>query len=59
MRRFFDPDEALELVLDVTRNSANKIAVALGADAAQVADGQLEYYDVRPDGQLVYGVALD
>jgi alkylhydroperoxidase family enzyme len=59
VRRAFAPDEAVELVLDVTRNSANKIAVALGADAAQVADGEIEYYDVRPDGQLVYGVALD
>ncbi len=59
VRHAFDPFEATELVLDVTRNSANKIAVALGADAAQVADGQLEYYDVGPDGQLAYGLSLD
>ncbi len=58
VRRAFDPAEATELVLDVTRNSANKMAVALGADAAQVAEGELEYYDVQPDGQLVYGLAL-
>ena len=58
VRHAYDPAEAIELVLDVTRNSANKIAVALGADAAQVADGQLDYYDVGPDGQLVSGLRL-
>ena len=42
VRQAYDPAAAVELVLDVTRNSANKIAVALGADAAQVADGELE-----------------
>ncbi len=59
IRRSFDPADALELVLDVTRNSANKIAVALGADATQVADGEIEYFDVQPDGQLVYDLQLD
>ena len=32
-------EQRVELVLDVTRNALNKIAVALGADAAHVEDG--------------------
>jgi hypothetical protein len=48
----------VEVVLDVTRNALNKIAVALGADAAHVEDG-IEVYDVEPDGTLVYGVPVD
>ena len=45
-------------MLDVTRNALNKIAVALGADAAHVEDG-VEIYDIGPDGTLVYGLTLD
>ena len=52
------PAQQVELVLDITRNSLNKIAVALGADAAHVAEG-VELYDVEPDGSLVYGLTLD
>jgi AhpD family alkylhydroperoxidase len=52
------PDQQVELVLDVTRNALNKVAVALGADAAHVEDG-IEVYDVEPDGSLVYGLAPD
>ena len=48
----------VELVLDVTRNALNKVAVALGADAAHVDDG-IEVYDVEPDGSLVYGLSAD
>ena len=55
VRATFLPAEAVELVLDVARNSANKIAVALGADQAQVPDGELELYDVGADGQLIVG----
>jgi len=51
------PAQRVELVLDVTRNALNKIAVALGADAAHVEDG-IEIYDVEPDGSLVYGLTL-
>jgi hypothetical protein len=51
------PAQQVELVLDVTRNALNKIAVALGADAAHVKDG-VEIYDVEPDGSLVYGLTL-
>jgi alkylhydroperoxidase family enzyme len=59
VRGAFDPAEATELVLDVTRNSANKIAVALGADAAEVADGEVDYFDIGPDGQLISGLVVD
>jgi AhpD family alkylhydroperoxidase len=52
------PAQQVEVVLDVTRNALNKIAVALGADAAHVEDG-VEVYDVEPDGTLVYGVPVD
>ena len=47
----------MELVLDVTRNALNKIAVALGADAAHVDEG-IEIYDITADGGLVYGLTL-
>jgi alkylhydroperoxidase family enzyme len=57
VRRSFAPGEAVELVLDVARNSANKIAVALGADQAQVPAGELELYDVGADGQLIAGLS--
>ena len=50
--------QQVELVLDVTRNALNKIAVALGADAAHVEDG-IEIYDVALDGSLVYGLDPD
>jgi hypothetical protein len=56
-RRVFAPDQATELVLDVMRNSANKIAVAFAADAAHVDEG-VEYYDIDPtSGDPVYGLA--
>jgi alkylhydroperoxidase family enzyme len=58
VRAEFDPAEALELVLDVARNAANKIAVTFGADQANVADG-VEYYDVDELGELVYGLTPD
>ncbi len=39
------------------RNSANKVAVAFGADAPNVADG-LQLYDIGPDGGMVMGEPL-
>ena len=39
------PAAATELILDIVRNAANKIAVAFGADAPQVQTG-IEYYDI-------------
>ena len=50
----FSDAEALEVTLDVTRNAANKIAVALGADAPRVEEGT-ERYVLGLDGQPVYG----
>jgi len=58
LRAHADVAQQVELVLDVTRNALNKIAVALGADAAHVEDG-IEIYDVTPDGSLVYGLEPD
>ena len=41
----------VEVVLDVARNAANKIAVALGADAAHVSEG-VELFRTDLDGDL-------
>ena len=56
LRRHFSPAQQVELVLDVTRNATNKVAVALAADAANVEEGY-EVYDVDEDGNLVYGLS--
>jgi alkylhydroperoxidase family enzyme len=53
VRKNFSKSEAAELTLDVMRNAANKIAVALGADAARVDSGT-ERYLVDEDGQTVF-----
>ena len=45
------PEQVVEVVLDVARNAANKIAVALGADAAAVTDG-VELFRTDADGNL-------
>jgi alkylhydroperoxidase family enzyme len=49
----FTPQQATEIVLDVTRNATNKIAVALAADQPNVSDG-VELFDVSPDGAYSY-----
>ncbi|WP_085128596.1 carboxymuconolactone decarboxylase family protein [Mycolicibacter engbaekii] len=54
VRRHFTDEQAVELTLDVMRNAGNKIAVALAADAARVADGT-ERYLLDADGQTVFG----
>ena len=52
----FGPAAATELILDIIRNAANKIAVAFGAAAPRVETG-VEYYDIDGStGQLQYGV---
>jgi alkylhydroperoxidase family enzyme len=56
VRRTFSPAEALEIVLDVVRNAANKVAVALQADQAVVASG-VEFFALEADGSLKYGLA--
>jgi alkylhydroperoxidase family enzyme len=53
MREHFSDAEALEITLDVMRNAANKIAVALGGDAARVEEGTERYF-LGLDGQPVY-----
>jgi alkylhydroperoxidase family enzyme len=47
--------EITELVLDVVRNAANKIAVALGGDAPVVSEG-IEFYDIDGTGEVVADV---
>lgn len=54
----FTDAQLVELVLDVMRNGANKVAVAFGADEPNVTDG-VELYDVLADGTLEYGLSLD
>jgi alkylhydroperoxidase family enzyme len=49
----FTEAETVELVLDIVRNAANKIAVLFKADAPHVADG-IELYDLSDDGDVVY-----
>jgi hypothetical protein len=53
----FSPAQLVELSLDVMRNSANKVAVAFGADTPNVAEG-LQAYDIGPDGDMVMGEPL-
>jgi alkylhydroperoxidase family enzyme len=55
VQREFSPAETVELVLDVARNAANKIAVAFRADDPHVSVG-VEFYDVDAAGDLVYGL---
>lgn len=56
-RRHFTAAQLVELVLDVMRNSANKVAVAFGADAPNVSEG-LQVYDIQPDGSMLMGEPL-
>ncbi len=53
VRHQFTPEQTVELVFDVARNAANKIAVALAADAPHVDEGT-ELYEVDADGRVVY-----
>ncbi len=55
VRASFSPAQAVELVWDVARNGANKIAVLFGADRPTVDDG-VEYFDIDADGDVVYEV---
>jgi alkylhydroperoxidase family enzyme len=51
VRRELSDPEIVEIVLDLVRNAANKIAVSLGGDEAVVTDG-VEYYDVDASGDV-------
>lgn len=56
VRATFSADQAVEMVLDIVRNAANKIAVAFGADEPHVSEG-VEYYDIDfTNGELMYGL---
>jgi len=52
VRRYWNPAEVAEMLLDVTRNAANKPAVALGVDAAAVEDG-VELFRTDAAGNVV------
>lgn len=52
VRTHLSPREAVEVVLDVMRNAANKIAVALAADAPERAGVQL--FEVDEAGRLSF-----
>lgn len=57
VRSHLTQEQTVEVVLDVMRNAANKIAVALGADAATVTEG-VELFTTDADGNLaVVGVS--
>jgi alkylhydroperoxidase family enzyme len=51
----FTPDEIIELVFDIARNAANKIAVAFAADAPHVTEG-IELYDIDDRGDVIYSL---
>ncbi|RZL21393.1 MAG: carboxymuconolactone decarboxylase family protein [Rhodococcus sp. (in: high G+C Gram-positive bacteria)] len=53
----FSPAEAVELVLDMTRNASSKVAVAFGSDAPHVDEG-VEIYEVDEDGQVTFGLGF-
>ena len=52
VRRELAAHEVVEVVLDVVRNAANKIAVALGADAPEVTEG-VQWFRTDHDGQVL------
>ena len=53
--RHFSHAQQLEIVFDVVRNAANKIAVAFGADDPIVTDG-IEFYDLDHNGDVVASI---
>jgi len=53
VRRHFPPAQAVELVLDVMRNSWNKTTVAAVMDEAHVSEG-FELYEYHDDGTLEF-----
>lgn len=56
VRAHFTPAEAIELVLDLTRNATAKIGVACGTDQANVTEG-VQIYDIEPDGSVDVSLA--
>ncbi|MGH3578242.1 MAG: hypothetical protein ACRDU0_11885, partial [Mycobacterium sp.] len=54
VHRELTPAEAVQIILGVARNSAQKVAVALAGDAPNVTGG-FDYYDITDWGDAVYG----
>ena len=52
VREHLEPAQAVELVLDLTRNASNKVPVALGVDTPQTEGVQL--FEVDESGRLVF-----
>lgn len=57
VRTHLAPAEAVEVAIDVARNAANKIPVALASDDPVVTEG-VELFDMDVDGKLTYGMTL-
>ena len=53
MRKHFSEKQRFEITMDVMRNSCNKIAVSMAADAPRVAEGT-ERYEVDEQGQTIF-----
>jgi alkylhydroperoxidase family enzyme len=53
LREQFTPEQVVEIIGDVMRNSMQKVAVALKADGARATVG-VEYYDTDEAGDTVY-----
>jgi alkylhydroperoxidase family enzyme len=53
VHRWFTPEQVVELVMDVMRNSGQKIAVALAADEPHVTSG-IERFEITDRGDVEY-----
>lgn len=56
LRAHYSPAEVMEIILDVVRNSSQKVAVALEGDAPNVTEG-FEYYAIDEQGDVLFGQA--
>ncbi len=53
VHQVFTPAQVVELIMDVMRNSGQKVAVAMGADEPHVASG-VERFEITAQGAVVY-----
>jgi len=53
VHQYFTPPQVTEIVLDVMRNSCQKVAVALAVDDPHVTSG-VELYALTPDGDVAF-----
>jgi alkylhydroperoxidase family enzyme len=53
VHQYFTPPQVIEIVLDVMRNSCQKVAVALAVDDPHVTSG-VELYAITDDGDVAY-----